>query len=250
MVRCIGLLAILTVLCGASAAQKTIFQEDQTWLAIFNQTRFSKRWGFWTDVHFRLKNDFIKDPSQFLIRLGPTYYITDDVRFTVAYNFVNHFPDKNHPDVSQPEHRPFQQLQWYTRFPKSRLMQWIRLDERFRRKLNAEKLAEGYDFNWRIRYNYVLFVALGKKGFSPGSIQLVLNDEIMFNFGQKIVYNYFDQNRLFAGLAYQFTKESHVQLGYMNVFQQQAAGNKYRSLHCIRLFYFHNLDWRKNQTHE
>ena len=104
-------------------AQKTILSDDQTWIALFNQTRISEKWGSWTDVHFRLKNDFIKDPSQFLIRVGPTYYITDDVRHTVAYNFINHFPDEAHPGISQSEHRPFQQLQWYTRFPKTRLMQ-------------------------------------------------------------------------------------------------------------------------------
>ena len=43
-------------------SQKTILSEEQTWLAVFNQTRFTEKWGSWTDVHFRLKNDFIKDP--------------------------------------------------------------------------------------------------------------------------------------------------------------------------------------------
>lgn len=66
----------------------------------------------------------------------------------------------------------------------------------------------------------------------------------MFNFGKNIVYNYFDQNRLFAGAAYQFSPESHLQFGYMNVFTQQASGNKYKVFHCIRAFYFHNFDFR------
>ena len=34
----------------------------------------------------------------------------------------------------------------------------------------------------------------------------------------------------------------------MNLFQQLAAGNRYRSNHVARLFYFHNLDLRK--THK
>lgn len=238
------------VVCDVLNAQKTIIQDHQMWFGVFNQTRISKRWGTWTDVHFRLKNDFIQDPSQFLLRLGPTFYFSDNVRFTVAYNLINHFPDETHPEISVVEHRPFQQLQWYTRFSKTRLMQWIRLDERFRPKINADGLlAGGYDFNWRARYNYALFIPLTGKGLAPGSFQFLLNDEIMFNFGKKIVFNYFDQNRLFAGLVYQFTRESHVQLGYMNVFQQQISGNKYRSLHCIRAFYFHNFDWRKNHSH-
>lgn len=228
-----------------SEAQKIINHDQHTWLGVFNQTRISKRWGTWTDVNFRIKNDFIKDPFQFLLRLGPTFYITDDFRLTAAYSFINHYPDETHPNRSQPEHRPFQQIQWYNRYTKSRTIQWIRLEERFRRKLNAGNLAEGYDFNWRIRYNYLWSIALSKKGFAPGSLQLVLNDEIMFNFGKKIVYNYFDQNRLFVGLSYLVNKDAQVQFGYMNLFQQLPAGNRYRSIDAVRLFYFHNFDLRK-----
>mgnify|MGYP001012202436 CR=1 FL=1 len=239
------LLILFSFLAPFLYSQKTILTDEQTWFGIFNQNRFSDKWGTWTDIHYRLKNNFINDPSQFLIRVGPTYYLTDDVRLTVAYNFVNHFPDEMHPNESQIEHRPFQQIQWYTRFPHARLMQWVRLDERFRQNLNNGAVADGYNFNWRIRYNYALFLPLTKKGLNPGSFQAVLNNEIMFNFGKKIIYNSFDQNRLFAGFVYQFTKESHIQLGYMNVFQQQATGNKYKSIHAIRLFYLHNIDFRK-----
>ncbi|MBL7815041.1 MAG: DUF2490 domain-containing protein [Saprospiraceae bacterium] len=230
---------------NALLAQKTYVQEEQTWLGMFNQVRLSNRWGLWHDIHFRLKDNFIKEPSQFLIRVGPTFYINDDVRFTVAYNFINHFPDETHKNISQPEHRPFQQIQWYARYGKTRLMQWIRLDERFRRKIkNDNELADGYNFNWRVRYNFALFIPLSKKGLAPKTLQLLLNDEIMVNAGKNIVYNYFDQNRFFAGFNYQFTKESQLQFGYMNLFQQQAAGNKYRQQHTIRLFYFHNFDLR------
>jgi hypothetical protein len=227
-------------------AQKTIVEDEQTWVGMFNQVRFSKQWGLWDDIHFRLKDNFIKEPSQFLIRFGPTYYLNDDVRLTAAYSFAHTFPDETHKNISQPEHRPFQQVQWYTRYGKTRLMQWIRLEERFRRKIkNDDELADGYNFNWRARYNFGLFLPLSKKGLVPHTLQFLLNDELMVNFGKNIVYNYFDQNRLFGGFVYQFTKESSLQLGYMNIFQQQAAGNKYKSIHTIRLFYFHNFDFRK-----
>jgi hypothetical protein len=66
--------------------------------------------------------------------------------------------------------------------------------------------------------------------------------------GKQIVYNYFDQNRLFAGLAYNVNATANIQLGYMNVFQQLPAGNRYRSLHVARIFYFHNIDLRNNRN--
>lgn len=51
-------------------------------------------------------------------------------------------------------------------------------------------------------------------------------------------------------MGYQLSAHSNLQFGYMNVFQQLAAGSTYRNIHAIRLFVFQNLDLRTtNQTH-
>ncbi len=230
---------------GILSAQKTVTEDEQSWFAVLNQTRLSERWGIWFDAHLRFREDFAKEPSVFIGRIGPTFYLTNDVRFTAAYAFVNFFPDNTHPDVSRPEHRPWQQVQWFTNIQKSRLMQWVRLEQRFRRKLDRNgSLAEGYDFNWRVRLNGVLSVPLTKRGLGPGGLQWILNDELMVNFGDQIRYNYFDQNRFFTGLAWQTAKNSQLQVGYLNVFLQSAAGDRFSNAHAVRVFYFHNLDWR------
>jgi len=219
---------------------------QQTWFGYFNQTRFSNKWGGWVDLHLRTKEDFFSDVSQTIIRLGLTYYIKDDTKLTAGYAYVSHYPADNHKNVTMPEHRPWQQIQWHTRTSKMRLMQWVRLEERFRRKiLNDDELAEGYNFNFRVRYNFFSMVPLSKKNFQPKTLSFVVNDEVHINFGKQIVYNYFDQNRFFVGFAYHVNKHDNVQLGYMNVFQQLASGNRYRSNHVARLYYFHNLDLRK-----
>lgn len=240
-------IAILLLFCSLHlAAQKNVTTEEQTWFGAFSQIRLSQRWGIWADAHLRLKDDFVGDLSQFIVRAGPMFYITDDVRLTAAYAYVNHFPAEGHEDISQPEHRPWQQIQWFTRWPKVRLMQWVRMEERFRRKiLNDNTLGDGYNYNPRIRYNFALFLPLTKKGLDPGSLQLLLNDEVMVNFGKNIVYNHFDQNRFFAGLVYQINPHAQLHGGYMNLYQQLPAGNQFRNQHTIRIFYFHNFDLRK-----
>lgn len=233
---------------SVSAQTKVTETEEQFWVAYFNQSRLSKRWGLWLDVHLRTKENLLSGFSQLLARPGVTYYITDDLRLTASYAFINHFPADNHKNISQPEHRPWQQLQWQVRYPKVRMMQWLRLEERFRRKIkNDNELAEGYLFNWRIRYNFLAQFPLSKKKFQPGTLSLVVGDELFVNFGKQVTYNYFDQNRLFAGFHYHVNKSDNLQFGYMNVFLQLAAGNRYRSLHTARVFYFHNLDLRKKQ---
>ena len=116
-------------------AQKQTTDVEQVWLGYFNQTRFSNKFGLWADFHIRTKEDFFTNFSTGIARLGLTYYLNDNTKLTAGYAFVNHFPSDNHKNVSQPEHRPWQQIQWHTRYDKVRLAQFIRLEERFRRKI-------------------------------------------------------------------------------------------------------------------
>lgn len=240
------ILCILTLSAISSSAQKNVVTEEQAWFGVFNQTRLANRWGIWFDAHLRLKDDFVGDLSQGIVRAGPMYYLSDDVRLTAAYAYVHFFPAPGHANIGLPEHRPWQQVQWFVRGSKARLMQWVRLEERFRRKaLNDNELGDGYHFNWRIRYNFALFIPITKKRFESGGLQFLANDEMMVNFGKTIVYNHFDQNRFFVGLVYQLNKHAQLHGGYMNLYQQLATGNQFRDQHTVRVFYFHNLDFRK-----
>ncbi len=240
------LLVVLLVFSTALVAQKTTTTEEQTWFGVLTQTRLTNKWGIWFDAHLRLKENFVGDLSQSIVRAGPMYYVSDDIRLTAAYAYVHNFPAPGHTNIGLPEHRPWQQVQWFMRGPKARLMQWVRLEERFRRKiLNDNELGEGYNFNWRIRYNFALFLPITKKRFEPHGLQFLVNDELFVNFGKNIVFNHFDQNRLFVGLVYQVNKHGQLHAGYMNLYQQLAAGNQFRNQHTVRIFYFHNFDLRR-----
>ena len=88
---------------------------------------------------------------------------------------------------------------------------------------------------------------ISEKEIAPKTVFAALTNEVFLNFGDKIVYNTFDQNRIFAGFGYQFTSHLNAQLGYMNVYQQEASGNNYFSTHAIRLFVFHSFDLRNKE---
>jgi len=240
---------LLFITCAAlSKGQnvKSISHINQVWLGYFNQTRFSNKWGLWTDLHLRTKEDFVNNFSQSIIRLGLTYYITDATKLTLGYAYVTNYPGDNHKNISQPEHRIWQQIQWHTKYGKKRMMQWIRLEEKFKHKiLNDAALADGYNFNYKLRYNLWYEVPLHKETKAGSGLSFILNDEVHINFGKQIVYNYFDQNRLFTGFKYQTNTHDNLQFGYMNVFQQLPAGNMYKNINAIRFFYFHNPDLRK-----
>jgi len=141
------LLALMLCSCSIFAqTTRVVRDEEQLWVGYFNQTRLTDKWGIWFDTHFRTTEHFIKEPSKFLGRLGVMYYLNDDLKFTIAYNYVNHFPKEGHANVSQPEHRIWHQLQLHTKYGKVRTMQWIRFEERFRKKVkNDNELADGKD---------------------------------------------------------------------------------------------------------
>jgi hypothetical protein len=249
MIR-ITLLFILGFFLTAAEAQttKTITDVEQLWFGYFNQARFTDKFGIWTDLHLRTKENFTKDLSQSIARFGLTYYINDVTKATAGYAYVNHFPAEGHKDISQPEHRSWQQLQWHTKYPHTRMMQWIRLEQRYRRKIsNDSTLAEGYNFNHRVRYNIFYEIPLTRKGTGAHALSAVVNDEVHINLGKRIVYNYFDQNRFFVGLKFNTSAHDNLQFGYMNLFQQLAAGNQFRNMHAFRLFYFQNLDLRRKK---
>lgn len=251
MKRIYYLLGLLLLSQSNLAQSKITSDVQQVWAGYFNQTRLSDRWGLWADVHLRTKDNFFDSLSQGIVRVGLTYYLNNDTKLTAGYAFINHFPTDNHKNISQPEHRPWQQFQWHTKYQKVKLMQWFRLEERFRRKIkDGSNLADGYNFNFRARYNILSQFALNKQPFKPGSFSFVLSNEIFVNFGKEIIYNTYDQNRFFAGFHYHVNKHDNIQFGYMNVYQQLAAGNRYRSIHAARVFYFHQLDLRKKNSHE
>ncbi|MEJ7682838.1 MAG: DUF2490 domain-containing protein [Segetibacter sp.] len=212
------------------------------WLGYLNQPRLTDKFGLWGDFHLRTKEDFTNNFSQSIVRLGLTYYVNYNTKLTAGYAYVTNYAAEGHNKTPQPEHRVWQQLQWHTKYRKTSLMQWIRLEEKYRHKiLNDSTLANGYNFNYKVRYKLFWDVPFSRR--QTNKFLFVINDEVHINFGKQIIYNYFDQNRFFAGFKFNINKHDNVPLGYMNQFQQLPAGNKYRNNNVIRLFYFQNLDF-------
>ncbi len=243
------LMACIAALNSTAFAQtKNITTVQQVWTGYFNQSRFSNKWGAWVDLQLRTKEDFFTNFSQALYRGGVTYYLNDATKLTVGHAYINHYPSDNHKKISQPEHRPWQQIQWHTTYSKIRTMQWLRLEERYRRRiLNDSTLGEGSSFNFRLRYNFLLQVPLTKEKIKAGDFSFIVNDEVHINFGKQVFNNTFDQNRFFVGFAYHLNSSDNLQFGYLNVWQQLGGVSTYRSIHAARVFYFHNIDWRKGK---
>jgi hypothetical protein len=227
------------------APEKHIEEREQLWLGYFNQTRLSDKFGLWLDVQPRMTENFVERRFQFLFRPALTYFIKDNLRLNIGYAHISHYPAKG-LNTTRYEHRPWQQIWWNQKYPKMTTLQWLRLEQRFNEKVLSDVKQEGYNYNFRVRYNFSVFVPLTGTEMKANTTFLALANEVFLNFGDRVVYNTFDQNRLFAGFGYQFTSHLNAQFGYMNVYQQEASGTNYFSTHAIRFFVFHTLDLRKS----
>ena len=228
------------------AAQKASTTVQQIWFSYHNQTRLSNKLGLWNDAQLRTRNNFTRDFSIYILRTGLMYYVNEDLRITAGYAYAHSFPASS-KELPQIEHRPWQQVLWQARYPSLRFTQSIRVEERFRRKLiSSTQLGEGYDFNYRLRYNLGLNFTFSKKPFKQGTFSYTASDDVHVNFGKQVVYNSFDQNRVFLAAQYHTDKQDFLQLGYLYIYQQTGA-SKYRYTHAFRLTYMHILDLRKNK---
>lgn len=228
----------------SQAPEKNIRTREQLWLSYLNQIRFSEKWGAWVDVHYRMTDNFADRPMQFLFRPAVIYFITDNLRFNAGYTLIKHYPAKGF-NATRTEHRPWQQIWWNQKYTGFSLLQYLRLEQRFTQSVISDQLQDGYVYSFRVRYSFSFFVPFKGKEIVAKTPFAALTNEVFLGFGKNVVYNTFDQNRLFLAVGYQFTPQLNAQLGYMHLYQQEASGYNYLSAHAIRLSVFQTLDLRK-----
>ena len=85
---------------------------------------------------------------------------------------------------------------------------------------------------------------------NPKLPRFVIADEVHIQFGQEIVFNTFNQNRIFVGISQRISPNVSFDFGYMHVYQQKNTGFQYDSNHTIRLFFYYTPDLRKRKSDE
>ena len=236
---------MFALLAQGQSKSKEVTERTHAWLGYVSQSRFSQKWGMWFDFNGRFI-DLPENQFQLILRPALIYYVTDELRFMAGYCYGYNTAPKN-LSTNWDEHRPWQQVFVRKKYNGFQTRQWLRFEQRFIQKVAQDKLTGDYGFNFRFRYSFMITVPLKGKEVKARIPFFVAQDEIFINAGKDIIYNYFDQNRLFIGFGYAFSDQLTFQLGYMNIFQQRPSGNEFFNNHAIRLFFFHTLDFRPKE---
>ncbi|MBB5747392.1 DUF2490 domain-containing protein [Brevundimonas variabilis] len=197
-------------LCLTAAASAAAAQDDtQSWNAVFASGPVSEnsRLLVWFDGHARFRDD-ASNLDTTILRPGIGWRASPRLDLWAGYALVS--TRRPGPDVE--EHRIWQQATYpVVTIAGGRLTGRTRIEQRFR--------VGGDDTGWRLRQ----FLRWSRP-IEGGPVSVVLSNETFVglndtDWGQG---DGFDQNRAFAGLAWQAAPGLRVEGGYMN---QQIKGN-------------------------
>ena len=144
-------------------------------------------------------------------------------------------------DLVVNEHRIFQEFTSNLSFSKRvTLTHRLRLEERFINKNNGIVLMEGNDFNFRFRFRPQLNINLSNlENKTPTNLKI--SDELMVNFGGEILYNHFDQNRVYVAIEKSLSEHFSIEFGYLHWYQQRASGKDFFDRNIMRLTILHKI---------
>lgn len=232
----VAILALCMLAFNSTNAQKSVLQQQQLWYACYNTLVFNKQWQLLTDVQER---HFINPTQQhqFLMRTHLHYRTPNGWSIGAGGSLfiVGNAIPRNGKNLMVPELRPHIEFNHKTQSGLLGISHRYRFEARFFHNTTGSELAEGYTFgNFRARYRLGVEWPVKFASNTGLPLKLKLADEVHLNFGGNITYNTFDQNRIYLGLACDFLPDVlTLETGYLNWFQQRAAGNTYFMRHIF-----------------
>ncbi len=226
----------------AQTTGKKITTRPVSWNSYFNTLQLSSKWSVTSDISERF---FLDNGNQFQFFLRSMANVNLGQNWTAGAGFAyiksRTFDPASTSTLGVPELRPYQELSYRQKLDKITLSHRYRIEERYLRKIASDKLTDGYNFNFRFRYQLALDYNLYKSKDNTRSLNFRAADEIMINAGKNIVNNMFDQNRVTVGFNYQPIKNLNLQLDYMYTFQQRSSGNQFNHADIVRLQIFQRI---------
>lgn len=180
------------------------------WLMYFGTNKINEKFSLHTEAQYRNHTISPTNIEQLLLRTGLNYHFKPNTSATLGYAHIGNYVYESEPKSPEvEEHRIWQQFLTTNTIGRVKFEHRYRLEERF----------VDDDFKMRFRYRLMLFVPLNKPTIETGVLYLGVYDELFINDKR----NFFDRNRLYAGLGYQYANNIHFQVGLLRQEVQTTA---------------------------
>lgn len=204
----------------------TVFSQNSSlgnWLIYFGDKKINEKFNWHHEVQYRNYN-FIGDIDQLLLRTGIGYNLSENNNnILLGYGFIYNEPYiLNSSEKSNfIEHRLYQQFITRQAFSRFYLQHRYRFEQRFFES----------EFKLRFRYFLALNIPLNNREMSENSFYFSAYNEFFLQTED----NYFDRNRLYAGLGFKFSKNIRAELGFMNQTTNDVSRNQLNVITFINL---------------
>lgn len=238
-------IALLICILTASLAwgQMQVLHQKQIWYKYNLKVPIGDQWQIRQEFDDR---NFI-DPSrqsQFLTRTHIQRKLGKEWSFALGFAyFVHSLPQE--PEIQDyyniSELRPSVEI-----LNNTHLSNKFHLHHRYWTEFRFFKQpGEAYEYTTiRMRYKLELGYKLSTK------FSFLIFDEILFNVGNKITYNVFDQNRYGIAAMYSPVKNVGFELMYINWFQQAVQGDLFYNRDIVRFVLHHTIGIFKGKGRE
>ncbi|MBN8695103.1 MAG: DUF2490 domain-containing protein [Bacteroidetes bacterium] len=215
-------------------SQNSLKHSNSLWFSDFTKVNFKKNWSFYFDFGLR-GSDWAGKWSQQLVRPGLSYVFNEKVNITAGIAYFKHFSTGSYRE----EFRGWEQLLITNAVKRIKINHRLRIEQR-----SMQNTIEGQrsnSFTNRYRYMLQLQMPLNHASLNDRTWYIALSDEVMFNSGEGIVYNSFDQNRASIGIGYKWNETLSVMLSYTDIFLVKNRKDSFEQTNVINLSLFHNL---------
>jgi hypothetical protein len=226
------------------ASQQKYNYYNVTWVQYFSNIKLSEKIFCNSDIAYRSK-DFIDNPYLFSVRSGCGYQLNNRQSILLGYAYFNNGNLANAQVRWRAENRIFQQYQYNVTTKHIKYFHRLRLEERWREQPPTYHFS---DFSVRLRYQINIQISLWEDKPYTNYPYLILSNEIFFQVGKSVVYNYFDQNRALIGVGYGLSKNLQLQAHYIFFVTQKSDGYHYDISNYARLALTQAIDLRKKKS--
>jgi len=240
------LLAVICLNTSSFAQQKIVSERTHTWLQYFLNLKLYKKWSVHFDGGYRSQNDFIKNPHQWLVRIGGVHHFNPDTYLTAGMAYFSHFTRNTSKNYFRSEYRPYMRLTCINKVNRMQIQHRYRGELRNIQKGSKDGKLNDYLTYVRLGYQINFQYPLIGDSFGEGVPYLILYDELFVNFGKQ-AQNNFDQNRACLGLGYGLTKNLTMSIGYQYIYVQRNRDN-FENVHSIRLNFIHNINLKLDEV--
>jgi hypothetical protein len=240
----------ISSLCLAQPA--AVVDQPIEWFAITTTSKLTKHINVYADIHLRYAKGF--DPMQNQIRIAPEWVFSKTISFApIGFVYIRNFLYGDQPaKFENNEHRFYQQVMIKHSKGKWAFNHRLRVEERYiqiHTSTPSGDIDEGFNNQQtRIRYRALVTYAFNKPKVEAGAFFGSFYDEFFISWGSKVTYNSPDQNRLYLGVGYQFSKNVSLQTGFLYQALLKANGTLQENNVGVMTQFTYNFDFSKKEN--